>query len=68
MLIKGVTPFNSVSSLFLNVQYNNVEFRTFNFAAEIARLVKRSTFATAKDRIFIVPFLGSRNDENSALS
>ena len=41
---------------------------TFNIAAEIARLVKRSTFATAKDRIFIVPFLGSRNGVNSAYS
>ena len=28
-LIKGLTPFNSVSLLFLNVQYNKVEFWTF---------------------------------------
>ena len=41
---------------------------TFNFAAEIARLVKQSTFATAKDRIFRMPFLGSRNGVNSAYS
>ena len=44
------------------------KYGTFNIAAEIARLVKRSTFATAKDRIFIVPFLGSRNGVNSAYS
>ena len=37
-----------------NRAYNASKNTTFNFAAEIARLVKRSTFATAKDRIFIV--------------
>ena len=47
---------------------NRLKIGTFNIAAEIARLVKRSTFATAKDRIFIVPFLGSRNGVNSAYS
>ena len=40
-LIKGLTPFNSVFILFLNVQYSKVEFWTFNFAAEMAQLVKR---------------------------
>ena len=62
-LIKGLTPFNSVSLLFLNVQYNKVEFWTFNFAAEIARLVKLTSFEKLSSVVFfktsliIPPFL-----------
>ena len=57
-----------LSNTVQNRTYNASKNTTFNIAAEIARLVKRSTFATAKDRIFIVPFLGSRNGVNSAYS
>ena len=73
-LIKGLTPFNSVSLLFLNVQYNRVEFWTFNFAAEIARLVKLTSFENlavlcfSKHCLLYRRFAFSRNDENSALS
>ncbi len=62
--------FNEIDEKKASIKYiNNYRQKTtFNIAAEIARLVKRSTFATAKDRIFIVPFLGSRNGVNSAYS